>query len=294
MGKEPSKKQTNNLQTGSPALPAWIKGAGAILLIALTYTTYQMVQAQDGLEQAGLEIAKTQKARMAAEGAQAETTKELDAIKKVVATYRKETATFIKEAAANKKEAAARIKEAATNKKEASALAKEAADSMKETAAFKAAAAALKEAAATLKNNLSASKTALGALKDELKAAKGRLEMALTENEKGKIATEVREKLEQQYKASQDMQAAAMKQAETLEKAVTGFKEKITSLGKDLSASRTSHGALQDELKTANGKLTQALAESEKYKSAAQANEKLAQQYKEKAEAAEAKAAQTQ
>jgi chromosome segregation ATPase len=280
MGKEPSKKQTDNLQTGSPALPAWIKGAGVALLLALTYTTYQMVQAQDGLEQAGLEISKTQKARMAAQGAHAETTKEFDAIKKVVATYRKETATFIKEAAAHKKEAAARIKEAA--------------DSMKETAAFKEAAATLKEAAATLKNDLSASKTRLGALKDELKAAKGKLEMALTENEKGKLATEVREKLEQQYKAAQDMQAAAMKQAETLEKAVTGFKEKITSLGKDLSASRTSLGALQDELKTANGKLAQALAESEKYKSAAQANEKLAQQYKEKAEAAEAKAAQTQ
>jgi chromosome segregation ATPase len=287
MGKEPGKKQTNNLQTGIPALPAWIKGAGAALLIALTYTTYQMVQAQDGLEQAGLEISKTQKARMAAQDAHAETTKELDAIKKVVATYREETATFIKEAAANKKEAAA-------NKNEVAARIKEAAESMKETAAFKAAAATLKEAAATLKNNLSASKTALGALKDELKAAKGKLEMAQTKKEKGKIATEVREKLEQQIKASQDMQAAAMKQAETLEKAVTGFKEKITSLGKDLSTSRTSLGALQDELKTASGKLAQALAESEKYKSAAQANEKLAQQYKEKAEAAEAKAAQTQ
>ncbi len=246
MSKESKDSKTNTPQPGNTALPKWVWVTGAVLLGGLMYTSVQMNQAQDQLEQASAASVDAKKAMTMAEGAQAETMKKTD--------------TLMKEAGMLKEEAAAHKKMAAT----------------------------LEEKITGLNGDLAASKTRAGALQDELKSASGKLSMAMAENEKGKLVAKAKEKLTQQLKTSQEMQASSMKEAATLKNAAAGFKEKIGSLEKELTASKARLGALQEEVKAASGKLSMAMAESEKHKQAAEAQEKLALEYKEKAERAAA------
>lgn len=85
-------------------------------------------------------------------------------------------------------------------------------------------------------------------------------------------------------------QEAAMHKAEadTQKKMAVSLKEKIAGMEKGMTGSNTRLGALQDELKSAGAKLAAAMAESEKHKMAAEAQAKMAQEYKANAERAAA------
>ena len=84
-----SANQSKNPQAAKPTLPAWIWGLGAILLIALIYTSYQMVQAQQGLEQAHNELAGMREAATGAQDTQTKLVKEVSSLEKNLMAARK-------------------------------------------------------------------------------------------------------------------------------------------------------------------------------------------------------------
>ena len=128
--KSASVKQTKVPQAVISALPAWSWGLGAVMLVALFFTYYQMVQAQQRLDQANSELADMRNAVTEAQDAREKMVKEVS----------------------------------------------------------------------NLKENLTAAKTRLSSLDDELKDATGKLELALAESKKQKMAAQEQQKLAKQYK----------------------------------------------------------------------------------------------
>jgi peptidoglycan hydrolase CwlO-like protein len=134
-----SKKTATKVpQATNSTLPAWSWGLGAIMLIALFFTYYQMAQAQQRLDLANSEITNLRKAVTEAQDAQVEMVKEVS----------------------------------------------------------------------SLKENLTTAKTRLSRLEDELKDATGKLELALAESKKQKMAAQEQQKLAQQYKEEAERAAS--------------------------------------------------------------------------------------
>ena len=268
-----SANKSENPQAVNPALPAWIWGLGAILLIALIYTSYQMVQAQQGLEQAHNELAGMREAATGAQDTQTKLVKEVSSLKKNLMAARKSLRKLKGELKDANSKAKGKLKAANTKVKRALAESKK-----QKMAGEKQQKMALRfkqegeKQAASLREKLSAEKTRLGRLKGELKDAGSRLELVLAESKKQQMAGENQQKLALRYKQDSERQ--------------------VVSLREKLAAEKTRLGRLEGELKTANAKLELALAESKKQKLAAEIQQKLAQKYKEEARRAAAPPAQ--
>ena len=76
-----SAKQSENPQAANPAIPAWIQGLCAVLLIALLFTYNQMVQVQQSLDQANNELADMRTATTEAQIIRAKMVKQVSSLK---------------------------------------------------------------------------------------------------------------------------------------------------------------------------------------------------------------------
>jgi chromosome segregation ATPase len=148
--KSASVKQTKVLQAAISTLPAWGWGLGAVMLVALFFTYYQMVQVQQRLVIGNHELADMRKAVTTAQAARVEMVKEVSSLKESLTTAQAARVEMVKE------------------------------DS-------------------SLKENLTVAKTRLSRLEGELKDAIGKLELALAESKKHKIAAEKQQILVQKY-----------------------------------------------------------------------------------------------
>jgi septal ring factor EnvC (AmiA/AmiB activator) len=142
--KSASVKQTKVPQAVISTLPAWSWGLGAVMLVALFLTYYQMTQAQQRLDQANSELADMRNAVTEAQDAREKMVKEVS----------------------------------------------------------------------SLKENLTAAKTRLSSLDDELKDATGKLELALAESKKQKMAAQEQQKLAKQYKEEAERAASLARSAQ--------------------------------------------------------------------------------
>ena len=142
--KSASVKQTKVPPAVISTLPAWSWGLGAVMLVALFLTYYQMTQAQQRLDQANSELAD---------------------MRKVVTEAQDTRAKMVKEVS-------------------------------------------------SLKENLTTAKTRLSRLEDELKDATGKLELALAESKKQKIAAQEQQKLAKQYKEEAERAASLARSAQ--------------------------------------------------------------------------------
>ena len=142
--KSASVKQTKVPQAVISALPAWSWGLGAVMLVALFFTYYQMVQAQQRLDQANSELADMRNAVTEAQDTREKMVKEVS----------------------------------------------------------------------SLKENLTTAKTRLSRLEDELKDATGKLELALAESKKQKMAAQEQQKLAKQYKEEAERAASLARSAQ--------------------------------------------------------------------------------
>jgi septal ring factor EnvC (AmiA/AmiB activator) len=142
--KSASVKQTKVPQAVISTLPAWSWGLGAVMLVALFLTYYQMTQAQQRLDQANSELAD---------------------MRKVVTEAQDTRAKMVKEVS-------------------------------------------------SLKENLTTAKTRLSRLEDELKDAAGKLELALAESKKQKMAAQEQQKLAKQYKEEAERAASLARSAQ--------------------------------------------------------------------------------
>ena len=142
--KSASVKQTKVPQAVISTLPAWSWGLGAVMLVALFLTYYQMTQAQQRLDQANSELAD---------------------MRKVVTEAQDTRAKMVKEVS-------------------------------------------------SLKENLTTAKTRLSRLEDELKDATGKLELALAESKKQKMAAQEQQKLAKQYKEEAERAASLARSAQ--------------------------------------------------------------------------------
>ena len=79
--KSASVKQTKVLQAAISTLPAWGWGLGAVMLVALFFTYYQMVQVQQRLVIGNHELADMRKAVTTARNARVEMVKEVSSLK---------------------------------------------------------------------------------------------------------------------------------------------------------------------------------------------------------------------
>jgi septal ring factor EnvC (AmiA/AmiB activator) len=155
-----SKKTATKVpQAANSTLPAWSWGLGAIMLIALFFAYYQMVQAQQRLDLANHEIAAMRKAATEAQDARVEMVKAVSSLKENLTEAQDARVEMVKEVS-------------------------------------------------SLKENLTEAKIRLSSLEGELKDATGRLELALAESKKQKMAAQEQQKLAQQYKEEAERAAS--------------------------------------------------------------------------------------
>jgi septal ring factor EnvC (AmiA/AmiB activator) len=163
--KSASVKQTKVPQAVISALPAWSWGLGAVMLVALFFTYYQMVQAQQRLDQANSELADMRNAVTEAQDTREKMVKEVSSLKEDLTAAQDAREKMVKEVS-------------------------------------------------SLKEDLTAAKTRLSSLEDELKDATGKLELALAESKKQKMAAQEQQKLAKQYKEEAERAAALAQSAQ--------------------------------------------------------------------------------
>jgi chromosome segregation ATPase len=190
--KSASVKQTKVLQAAISTLPAWGWGLGAVMLVALFFTYYQMVQVQQRLVIGNHELADMRKAVTTAQAARVEMVKEVSSLKESLTTAQAARVEMVKEVSS--------LKENLTTAQAARVEMVKEVSSLKEnlTTAQAARVEMVKEDS-SLKENLTVAKTRLSRLEGELKDAIGKLELALAESKKHKIAAEKQQILVQKY-----------------------------------------------------------------------------------------------
>ena len=180
-----SANQTEMPPAANPTLPVWIWGLGTVLLIALIYISYQMVQTQHRLDLTNSELADIRKAVTEAQDTRAKLIKEVSSLNKKMRLVGLEGE--LKDA--NTKVEGA-LKDANTKLELALAESKK-----HEIAAEKQQKLALRfkqegeKQVASLREKLSAEKMRLGGLEGELKDANTKVELALAESKKQKMAS---------------------------------------------------------------------------------------------------------
>ena len=180
-----SANQTEMPLAANPTLPVWIWGLGTVLLIALIYISYQMVQTQHRLDLTNSELADIRKAVTEAQDTRAKLVKEVSSLNKKMRLGGLEDE--LKDANTKLE---GELKDANTKLELALAESKK-----HEIAAEKQQKLALRfkqegeKQVASLREKLSAEKMRLGGLEGELKDANTKLELSLAESKKQKMAS---------------------------------------------------------------------------------------------------------
>ncbi len=196
-----SANQTEIPLAANPTLPVWIWGLGTVLLIALIYISYQMVQTQHRLDLTNSELADIRKGVTEAQDTRAKLVKEVSSLNKMMTAFEtglsrqkgelKDANTKVE---GELKDANSRLELAlAESKKHKIAAEKQ----QKLALRFKQEG---EKQVASLREKLSAEKMRLGGLEGELKDANSklegelkdansRLELALAESKKQKMAS---------------------------------------------------------------------------------------------------------